>query len=190
MALLDTYKAVIHADYLGKDCQNRFYYRQTAGTSLLAGGLNAALVDDLIPIMASLQSEDLVYDRIEIINMDNPADFGIFPVPGPITGARVGTTAPSFNAWAFRLNRTTRNIRNGRKSLAGVMEGDTTGNDPHPDFLPVLNAAGIIFGATIVNTAGDAYAPLLAREVLGVITYSEPVSSAQFVRYSTQNSRK
>jgi len=190
MAITDTYKAVVHATYLGKNVQNRFYYQQTAGPTVLGGGLNSAMRDDLVPIMASLQVDDLVYDRIEIINLDNPADFGIFTGISGITGTQLGSPMPSFVSWTFKLNRSTRNIRNGRKALAGVDESLTGGNAPTTAFQIILDAGAPIFGAPITNLTGDQYIPMLVREVLGVVSYKEAVSSAQFSRLSTQSSRK
>ena len=190
MAVTDVYKAVVHATYLGKSIQNRYYYQQTLGSTLLAGGLNSAMRDDLIPVLATIQHQNLVYDRIEIVNLSNPADFGVFTGIQGETGDRTGTTSPSFNCWTFKLFRSTRNIRNGRKAIAGVSEDDTTGNDPTAGIQVVLDAVANIFWGPLTNITNDTYVPLLVRETAGVVTYQEPVSNAAFQRLSTQSSRK
>ena len=191
MAITDIYKAVVNATYLGQKVQNRFFYRQLSGPTILAGGLNSALRDDIITIMRNLQTDEVVYDNIEIINLHNPADFGVFTGIAGQTGDISGTPCLSFQAWAFKLNRSDRTMRSGRKSLVGVHEEATEGNVPTATWQAILDAAAPIFSATISSPAGDIYEPLLVRLLPNdVIDRFVQITSAEFTKISTQNSRK
>jgi len=191
MAGGDIYKLVTTYQFLGEEMSNVWHYRQTdgpGGVFELFEGFNASVLPDVLDI----QSVGVEWLTADIINYDNPGDFGSFSYPGTTLGTRAGEAQPPFVCWAFRLNRTSRVTRNGQKRIGGVSEADVQNGVASSGVLTPLDNAAIVMG-TIIDGGFNAWEPVIVR-----LTETAPIepavvnsiSEGVYVRVSTQNSRK
>jgi len=190
MSAGDVYKLVTTYTFLGEEMSNVWHYRQGDGSGAvfeLFEAFNAAVLPELLAI----QSVGVEYLTADIINYDNPGDFGSFSYPGTTLGTRAGESQPPFVTWAFRLNRTSRVTRNGQKRIGGVSEADVQNGVASSGVLTPLDNAAIAMG-TIIEAGLDSYSPVIVR-----LTETPPIepaiinniSEGVYVRVSTQNSR-
>jgi hypothetical protein len=105
----------------GQQVINRYWYRlDTSSTPDLPSLGNDFQVDVLIPLL-QIQSSELEHIDLTIINHSNLANYYTDPVnlPGILTDPAV---MPPFCAIGVRLNRSSRDMRNGQKRIAGLQE--------------------------------------------------------------------
>jgi len=191
MSAGDVYKLVTTYTFLGEEMSNVWHYRQSDGAGAafeFFEAWNAAV----LPALLDIQSVGVEYLTADIINYDNPGDFGSFSYPGTTLGERAGEAQPPFVSWAFRLNRTSRVTRNGQKRIGGVSEADVQNGIASSGVLTPLDNAAIAMG-TVVEAGLDVYFPVIVR--LTTTPPIEPdiinnISEGVYVRVSTQNSRK
>nr|CRY96623.1 hypothetical protein [uncultured prokaryote] len=179
--------------YLGQELLNCYYYAQANGTGN-AEEFAETFVDVVIPAMLPLQSEGLEHLAIEVINVDDPSDFFELVLSPVISGLVEDAGMPSYVAWAFKLVRASRVVRNGRKAIAGVTEAQTANNHPTGAALVLLDALADVLGAVLVGTGTDEYQPVIygkptpAPSSLPLRVVN--VANAAFNHLSTQNTRK
>lgn len=192
MALGDLYRLLYRTrSGEGIDCLNVFYYE-----NLIVGGsaatLNGAFVDELLPLILDVVNVAQEVVNMESINLYDETDFHVSIYASG--GNRVGTYLPAFVGYAFRLNRASRALRNGRKTFAGVTEEDIeAAGEPVVAFQPVLDALAVGLSAELTDPVnGSVWRPRIVRldPVTGLPQITIGLSSAQFVRVSSQNSRK
>lgn len=190
MAIGDIYRVFCSGTYLGEEFSNRFYYQQLnggGGAPALANGV----ITDLIPAIALAQVDTVSWLLVEVTNLNDLGDFIAQPIVPIINGDRLGQGMPSFNAWGFKLERTSREMRPGSKRIVGVGEADTSGNDPTGAMLTILQGVAGAFDANISFGVDNEWAPRLVREAPGgVVVVSVPVVNSSFRWLTTQNSRK
>lgn len=194
MANGDIYQLIDHQFVNNQEIMNVYYY-VAVGDNTDAEDLKDTFESVMLPAITAVQHNGLVHTQIDVINLDNDADFGEFPldpnVAGQITG---GAAMPSFVSWTFKLHRETRATRNGRKSIAGVEEGQTGGNQPVPAAIPALDILAGFMGNPMSNGLGDQYAPVIYGKETGppsnLPVRVNNVADASFSHLSTQNSRK
>lgn len=198
MAIGDLYEVKFRQTWgaAGKNLLNVFHYRQTfgdGGAEELATATNFYL-SSKIAMCLSTQVKILWW---EIINLDNPADYGIFDVSAN-EGVIVGDALPPYVCFSFRLNRSTRAVRNGQKRFAGVAEDvQANGIVTNGTQLTVLGELAVALGGMIDEDAGaNVWYPRIYRAA-GLNSKGQPVARADFpvssVSYtglSTQNTRK
>lgn len=186
----DVYKVISKMTYLGQECVNIYHYMQGA-----LGGDAAELADefddDVITTMLPVQHTGVVHEGVEVINLDDVADFATLNVNRAGTNAGIAPM-PSFVSWSFRLDRATRSVRNGGKRIVGVCEESTSGNSPIAAIEPTLAALAADFAKTLVHgTSGAEFIPVIVRRNSATLPDATvAVAGASFVRLSTQNSRK
>lgn len=186
--------------YLSQVMNNIFYYRieDLTGTPTY-DELSDAFALDVLNSMNGIQLVDVVNVRLILKNLTNGLD--IYEVPNTATGDRTGSQTPSFTAWGFRLVRSTALTRHGSKRVGGVDEADITGNNPVSGILSALSEfAGFCASPlTVDGAAGDCtMLPVIVGRFptgdpnAGELDLSKinPISDAQFIRVTTQTTRK
>lgn len=192
MATGDDYEIITKFTYLGQLCYNRYYYRQiSVGEEPALDDIVNAWLLQVYPHIQAVTLEDSVLTQIDIINLSNPLEFDTIN-PLNADGDLVGSTMPSYVSWTFRLDRSTREFRPGRKSFQGVGEGSTIGNEPTAGILPDLTVLADSLAEFLVTPiAGATLRPKLLRTATGVGVIADAnVTGASFTALSTQNSRK
>lgn len=187
----DVYKVTLVAASGGTPITNVFHYRQTIGLSG-GGALAGEFIQEIVPLIQDIVSNQTIFDRVEYLNYDDVADFGIDDSIQGDTGERVGDTLPRFNAWSFFYQRTTRATRNGAKRFGVVSENDQTNGSADMDMQTILEntADGL---SQFVNLGGiDIWKPIIARisENGQEVLLENDVQDVQYRRLSTQNTRK
>lgn len=186
------YRCKLYANLYNRQLLNVFWYEGAAGG--VATDVANAFIADVLPDIRNVQTDDVVYDRIVVEELNDVADFAEVSIVS--SGAIVGTALPAFIALGFRLNRTTRLTRHGQKRFAGIAESDienesvvgTTNTN-----IPALETAL----AQVISLAGGDYQPVIMERVLNEVTQvyeisgnTNNVASAQFTGVTTQNTRK
>lgn len=150
---------------------------------------------DVIPSIASIQSDELTWDLLELDNVTNGVEF--FQKNIDIQGDGIGTPAmPSYVSVGVKLLRSTKVTRNGSKRIAGIQEGNVTDNNVD------LNQVGIdaVQDAMVLDLTDDINTPnfvlepvIVGRQPNGSLDLARinPIASAQVKPLiTTQNSRK
>lgn len=176
------------------DKLNAYCYRQTSGSGVAIDLINAFDVG-VIPALVGIQSAAVRHHNIDVINLDDPADFNSAAATGTTVGTRGGDGLPQFVAWAFRYVRTTRAVRNGQKRIMGVAEPDQANGAAVGGVLALLAAAEIALESTLVDGAGNVWTPRILRRaapthVPPVIRADFSISNVLYESISTQNTRK
>jgi len=164
------------------------------------------IVDDLtawwfetfIAPMLAMQSNQVVYQRMEISNADNFEDeFAICTPDFPVAGVFPGEYLAPSTAWSFKLVRTTRLTRNGSKRLAGVPEGLATNNLPSSSARVLADDVRLMWEGQI-DVPWGAEDDIMALQMVipqtnpagGLPIAYNPVSGVVFRGLGSQNSRK
>jgi len=152
---------------------------------------------DFGPVWAPIIHAAYRLTSIEIYDLTNELDFYVGSFETPFQGGTGGQPMPQFNAWAFKLNRTSRLTRNGAKRFPGVPEDLWNDNAPAIAAVAPLAALAAYLGNVIslLSFDGGDNDILLGPEIKGKpILGDDPVfndcNSAQFRTVSTQNTRK
>jgi len=187
-------------------CLNVFYYKQVTagaleGAAALLDEFDGSLVRDKI---RAIQNENVNWLQILVENIvpssDNAqADYAL----GAVAGNRSGEALPPYAAWAFRLNRQTNESRHGQKRFVGVSEGDQVDGVAEAALTTDLTAVATALESTLGGPPPGAatFQPVIFRQgkpsvtipekiVPAVIQSDFPISTAQYVSVSTQNTRK
>lgn len=191
MGQFDTYQIKTSFTLLGQVCQNRYYYRQIDTDISTPEDISNAWLLQVGAAIQDVVSDELVLFETEVINLDDPADFGNQVILG-WTGVIAGDVMPPFVAWAFKLNRGDRTFRPGRKAVAGVAEGSVQNGVAIAGIVPDLNiVASAMEDPLVTPVGGSNLIPVLARFVVGVgVTEWTAVTSVGYRQVSSQNSRK
>jgi len=190
MAVGDRFKVTVHQTLFTEPLVNVFCYEQTGGT----GGafeLGTAFLSDVWDVVQTTQSDEVLTSHVEVINEDDDTDFSSILCTSGCAGTRTGDTMPRFVAWAFRLNRASRASRHGQKRIAGPVETDITDGVANALITTNLANAASAMKADVDDGLGNTWEIKIARyNDLGALIATFNVSSVQYVRVSTQNSRK
>lgn len=191
MAQGDIYRVTVFQTLLLQECLNVFFYQQSS-----VGGdgndLTDAFEEDVRPSLLAVQVDDLVWSRIDTLNLNDGITFTSRAQISQ-TGMRLGSPATSFLAWGFRLARANALTRNGSKRLAGVAEEDFASNAPIGAMIPILQTAATQMAATIADAVGvGAYTPVIVKRpvIIGGVNIVNLIVSGTFTRLTSQVSRK
>lgn len=169
---------------------NVYHYLQTAGAASDADDLALNWAIDVMPGLLAIQSNRITYVRIEVENLNSPTDFYTAALSTSNVGTRTGEMLPQFVNWAFRLNRATTLVRHGQKRIMGVAEGDQSNGIEAAGIVAALNNAAAALGGVVADAIGGVWTPRIARIAPPAAPSSFPIQNAQYVRISTQNTRK
>ena len=158
------YKVTLHQEYSAQAVQNVFFYEHTLASDDQQEECAEAFDDDVLADLALIQNVGISYISIRVANVTGTlADF----VRNPTTtvGIRAGQSLNSFTAASFRLNRTTKETRNGHKRFAGMLEEDAFGQNWIAAYQTVLETFAPFLGAQI-SVVGALFNPVIARQDL------------------------
>jgi hypothetical protein len=187
--------------YLGQTVLNVYFYEMVSLESLTDyGDVQGAFKLGVIDEVRTMQNSGLTHTTIIVKNLTNEVDIGEYAYT--VTGDLEDEGLQSFTALSIRLVRSTGLTRHGSKRIGGLTEAMVAGN--------VLSAAGNALIGNVVDALeadlvvdGTVDHDFVARPVIvgrflitdpnpGELDLSKinPVSAAQFIRLSTQTTRR
>jgi hypothetical protein len=130
MAVGDHYRVQFNYSVNGRPCSNVTVWQMLDQPTIEdeAGDLLAAFSKDILPEFQSMQSNEVVYlnSRCWPIDADKPPAMSLYPTT---TGSIVDKACPANKNMKFTFRQVVYSARlNGELRLAGIPEGDTTGN--------------------------------------------------------------
>lgn len=162
--------------------------------------VNQAFDSGIITPALPIQSVMTTHVNVIIKNLTNGLDIAEYPHSE--VGLATGDSLPTFNAAAFRLVRSTAATRHGAKRIGSLSEGSSQDNSATPAFLSLATAFAAALGSEI-QVDGTVDHDFSAEPVIvgrypqdhpnaGELDLSviNPVASAQFVRITSQVSRR
>jgi hypothetical protein len=156
------YKVTLEQTYRGITCYNTYFYLNTLGMDDEQETCAQAFDEDVLTNQALAQHTSVVYDAIRVENVTGDlADY--VRVPSTSVGELVGTPLNSFTAAGIRLNRTTKETRNGQKRVCGQTEEVATAQSWEASYLAILDNLGLAFSQRI-STTGGLFDPVIARQ--------------------------
>jgi len=185
--------------------QNTFWYKVTSttggGNILFTPDVTDPLLDDFLtavitPLLPA-QVSAIEWTELEITEWTNPLrPFQKLLLSSQNGGSSSTAFMPVWVNYSFRLNRSNNTTRNGQKRYAGVPEeAQQAGVVPPGTYRDILDlaAAGLSEGLTATDGIDSAtLLPCIVRlaPVTQEVVLSQFCFSAQYVRLSTQDSRK
>jgi len=193
MAVGDVYRVYDYQAMFGTQILNIYHYEQVAAFTPDLVESESFIQDwftDMQPAILEVQNDSVTHPTITISALESFTDFWSADNGG--TGQVSGECLPPFVAWAIRLNRVSRVVRNGQKRFAGVSESQQTDGIINTGTATTnldLLAAKL---ATIIDHDGvPTWKPIIARvDNTGHMTASSDVAGATVVGISSQNTRK
>lgn len=185
----------------GVETKNVFFFRKTsAHVTNDAEDLCRAFNATMIPAIAGIMNTVVNLGTIEAINLADLTDY--FVLESTAVNGSINSTspAPTFVAYNFRLNRSTRQGRNGYKRFVGVAEelvsfGTSTVSGALTTAIPTLVGAL----QTSISYGGKTWTPRIPYRQLTtmpdgseqyILTDLFNISTAEFRGLTTQNTRK
>lgn len=191
-------------NFAGVECLNVFFYEAQAYTvEPTYDDVSTKFQQFWTLYVKPVLSANNVLSLVKVENLSNGLEFLDDVVS--IAGSIGGEFLPKFNGWTFRLVRTTKATRNGRKCFAGIAESQTTSNVPAAGVVPLLDTLAVQLATDLEESVGMsvdwAFKPVIIGRVNTTTPPADPVyeldldirnyvAGAQFTRISTQNSRK
>lgn len=193
----DKFQIKLHG-YVGSvPTLNIFGYEETG-----AGGSCHDLSDifdtNVVTNVALIMAGGSGFSSIEVINLDNPADFftGV-PVAGG--GSVSSEILPPQDSYAYEYVRGTRASHNGQKRFAGVPEAYQSDGSVIGGYIARVQALAGYLSAALTGASAATYTPRIMRYVYPVPNPSHlppisvvafPISTVIYKGLSTQNTRK
>lgn len=179
-------------EWSGRQVLNVYWYLNRIMTSTTAQEVADAFIADVQPDILAIQSSNVTHTTLEVTDVLSLTDFVTVPQVG-VTGSRTGSDdMPRYVSVPFRLVRTTKETRNGRKSYAGLDEGAFNGTDYLGPYVTLLDTLAVTLAALLDTvTVPDLDAVIIRRPTPPDTDYIyNLISSTLYGRPSTQNSRK
>lgn len=185
------YEVVLKQTYFGSTCFNIFHYLSNVNEDDIQAQCAAAFNADVMPDIATIQGDDVIYDEILVRNITGDlADATATPVPAE--GDLIGTPMTQFVAIPFRYNRLTKDTRDGAKRFVGALEENAKTTGWETAFFTIMQTLAGNLDNTISN-AGKTFQPVIVRKPglgLGIFTYNPISSVTALQRQTSQSSRK
>lgn len=188
--------------FLSQQLLNVYFYRVVSFEAQVTLQDIAQQFETLgMAVVADVQSTSVLHSMAIVKNLSNGID--IFEEPANIPGER--TTAenmPSFVALGFRLIRSSGTTRHGSKRIGGIAEEATSGNTIVAGYSTYLTNVTNFMGGHLLRTGTvdedfDLEPVIVGRIPVGSVGAGElnlsvinPVSSAQYIRVTTQTTRR
>lgn len=182
MAFQDVYELVDVQDMAGQEVLNVYFYENN---NALNGGATAAdlanaFVEQVLPSIIAIQSDNVTHTEIRVRNLFAPADNHVLAVSEE--GVNGTDTMPTFNAIGYRLVQNNGAIRNGAKRIAGVPEEvSTDGVLTGTTYLEALDTLGEAMASTLSILLADVFMPVVVGRVLDGGQYRLPESAEEAV---------
>lgn len=185
------YKIILEQTYSAQTLLNVFWFVNSLGSDDEQDKAAEAFDETILPILKAAQATSLTYTSIRAVNVTGDlADFVLTPTT--LAGTSVGDPVNTFTAAGIRLNRTTKETRNGQKRFAGMVEQRMENQAWDAAFLVVLGDVADALVADI-STVGGIFEPVIARQdpITPTNWFANPVASATVNAFVTsQVSRK
>lgn len=198
MTVGNRFQIIDHQTFLGQEVVNVYFYRQTAGLTEAAADLADLYVSTILPELVNIQSTQVTHTQIVCNNVDNLSDYVELPLTVDNTGLESGEALPPYACYAFRFNRATRAVRNGQKRIAGIVEAGQSNGVAVSGDLPQLSTIASVMAQQLTST-DNTFQPVIYHRFPADVTHPHPplslgtdydISGVQYVRISTQNTRK
>lgn len=180
------YKVTHSMRFLGQTCLNRYYYvdSQDLGT---AESLATLFAENIAPLVASIQAREVEHKAVAVEEIANglPGHTVLFD---GLLGQRSGTTLPSHDAYGLQLLVATAYTRSGAKRIPGIREDDQNQGDVSEVWQAILDAVARVLASYLYDAVTE-YFPVIIKELTGGWGLNA-ISSGQYKRITTQNSRK
>lgn len=187
--------------FLAQQMLNVYFYRViSVGASADYTDVQTAWETVMQAPIQNIQNVVVSHDRLVVKNLTNGLDLA--EQPAGYNGLMTGDAEPSFEAYSYRLVRSTTLTRHGSKRYGGLPDNDITDNAPVSGAMTRVNAVATALGAHIIVTGTGAHdieaePIIIGRFPIGGPTPGEldlskvnPVSFAQFIRLTTQTTRR
>ncbi len=185
------YQILLEQNYRGQQVLNSFFYEHTLGQddeqNLAALAFDETIMDEIVKIQNLTNN----YVVIRAKNVTGSLADAVL-VPSQADGDVIGEAVNTFTAAGYRLNRTTKETRNGQKRFSGMVEENMETQAWSAAFKIILDAFALILAGQI-TTVGAVFDPVIARELVTPVGdwLANPVSSVTANNFiTTQNSRK
>lgn len=191
------YRVIATGVVNGVICKNVFWYKDVVGGGL-AVDLAAVFSTDIIDELIKVQSSSFQWTNLDVYNLVNPSNFYVTTLSQ--AGLRPSAVMPNFVSWYMRYFRPTTIVHDGRKAIAGVAEVDVTDGHIVTTLEVTMDLVTDALQAQLIDGSGTPYSACIAKTepytnpVTGK-TYRVPIElfpieRVEYVRVSTQNSRK
>lgn len=193
MSVGDVYQVLDKQTYGSQDVLNVYYY-QSNSDNLTAEDIATLFGDTVISQVILIQTTVMQHEAIEVINLDDPTDF-FEEILSPATAGTIGSASmPSYVSWTFKLVRSNRTVRNGRKAICGVAESATANNVPEASAVEELEDTADVFAALLDDGGGNTATPVIYGKPTPAPSSLPlrivPISGGEFTHISSQNTRK
>lgn len=183
-------EVLVHGVVITEETINRYYYHADAFTDPLDDFLDVFIPHVLDPLIAGM-SNQAGFTSVQVNTVRGGSSFTSRPITA--IGAVGGDCLPPYAAFDFTLVRGGVGERNGYKRIAGVAEASQVNGIPVAGSLAVMNAAAVAMGDTL-DVGLSEFRPVIRRDVINhipqLLLTVFSISSVQFSRIGTQNSRK
>lgn len=145
----------------GQEVLNRYWYRLDSLANVNASNVATEFIDTVIAGVIFFQNEALVHLDVTVINHSDPTVFGTFT--SNVAGLGGSTDLlPPFASVGIRLNRASRELRNGQKRIAGLAEANQVDGIFTSAFLTVVATNAPAITDTLVDGAQN-FVPVIVR---------------------------
>jgi len=186
---------------LGQAVLNVYFYKVISKEILVDyNDLQGAFKVQVMDVIREMQADSLQHTRLGLKNLSNGID--IHEEPYALNGLVAGDPMPSTNVASFRLVRTSALTRHGSKRIGGLTDTMASGNTLDAGTLLLANDIAAALAAPIAATGTVDHDFELAPVIVGRFPEGDPnageldlskinpVASAQYIRLSTQTTRR
>lgn len=173
--------------------KNVFHYNAVNA----ADGLDQEIADvfstSLVPSIAAILHETVQIDLITVENLTTLDPIGT-NIPTTSAGTIVGQVMPTFTAAPFRLNRATRETRNGQKRIGPMAEENVLANQFTTAYNVLTATVAVGFASPLPLVSTQANPVIVRRQSTPLpwtnVLFNNVNSVSNLDRVSTQVSRK
>jgi hypothetical protein len=175
MAIEDIYVLDLQQSFVNEPLHNIFTYeRSTTGTAV---DLINSFLDDILPLLKVMISNQITYTGIKAYSLGNLADLDEQVVDE--TGTLTGDMLPVFNALNYTLKPTSRAVRPGSKRFAGINETmQVNGRITDSSMLAAMEDLRLALAEAISDDDVTFWNPIVVKRVLYDVPDSDPVRQA------------
>lgn len=188
----ELFKVVLTGTYFSQVWNSVFWYYNVAGV----GNLNLQDVADdfdaeIMVAFGNVANTSTIFSNIRVAHVNGTlAD--VNRTPSVLIGVRAGNATPPFVAASIRLNRTTKETRNGWKRIIGPVEEDMGALSWSGSYVTLLDALGTAMEQQLsMGGAVNNLDPVIVRQLTPTTWLYNLIAGTQSInKPTTQNSRK
>jgi len=177
-------------DYKGQLCINRFFYKASGDYVESLADVLLVFQSNFTTALLPFLSDQYTGYEYRILKLYDDKQTDLLSAVGD-TGEEISAGLPAFFGYRFRMYPADTRIRKGRKIFAGVVEAAVDGDLLNGAYSARAAAVAAFIQATMLVHSVDFVPALLSpantRHIGNLIA---EITVAQFVGFSTQNSRK